>query len=71
LLMGIQHAAQHQFAAGVDEFDDHAARVSSGVWRVARLDWGTAQPRFVPPFIASVLAAMVRFWAEEVCEFPR
>jgi hypothetical protein len=36
LLVRVQHAAQHQFAAGVEKFDVHPAqfRVSSGRWQV-------------------------------------
>jgi hypothetical protein len=26
LLVGIEHAPQHQFAAGIDEFDNHRAQ---------------------------------------------
>jgi hypothetical protein len=36
LLVRVQHATQHQFAAGVEKFDVHPPqfRVSSGRWQV-------------------------------------
>ncbi len=36
LLVGIQHPAQHQFAAGVDQFDAHRAQVLQGRIESAR-----------------------------------